>query len=47
MSKKKKRRPKRAMFNQKDLQKILMHTALINLLNAITTLVNKIWDILH
>jgi hypothetical protein len=29
------------------LQKILMLTALINLLNAITTLVNKIWDILH
>lgn len=47
MSKKKKRRPKRAMFNHQDLQKILMLTALINLLNAITTLVNKIWDILH
>ena len=47
MSKKKKRRRKRAAFNQKDLQKILMITALINLLNAITTLVNKIWDILH
>ena len=47
MSKKNKRRPKRAAFNQKDLQKILMLTALINLLNAITTLVNKIWDILH
>ena len=47
MSKKKKRRPKRAAFNQKDLQKILMLTALINLLNAITTLVDKILDVLN